>query len=156
MQPTTCSSLLCGCDLQHVPHWCVYDLQRDPHCCVCELLLILHRPPIPHIPHHHELAVLFAPDVIQGLDWKVAQHTFPLTVPLVSMETYAYHTLLGLSVSVGGLTESTVSCASFISLSDILERYVCKLTIVVLRNSPYGGHFLLHACMSCMYSYMYV
>ena len=133
------------------------DLQHVPHCCVCELLLILHRPPIPHIPHHHELAVLFAPDVIQGLDWKVAQYTFPLTVPLVSMETYAYHTLLGLSVSVGGLTESTVSCASFISLSDILERYVCKLTIVVLRNSPYGGHFLLHTCMSCMYSYiMYV
>ena len=66
--------------------------------------------------------MIFAPDVIKDLDWKVAQYTFPLTVPLVSMETYAYHTLLGLAVSVGGLTESTVSSGTLISLSCFLRK----------------------------------
>ena len=66
--------------------------------------------------------MIFAPDVIKDLDWKVAQYTFPLTVPLVSMETYAYHTLLGLAVSVGGLTESTVRSGTLISLSCFLRK----------------------------------
>lgn len=41
-------------------------------------------------------------------NWLVARKSFPLTVQLLKVPCYRYHTLLGLVVSVGGLTESTV------------------------------------------------
>jgi hypothetical protein len=81
----------------------------------CEKLMsLLHsqKPVIPYIPHREELLALFNAKVIADINWKVPQSTFPLTVALVSMETYTYHSLLGLVVSVGGLTESTVQHSS--------------------------------------------
>ena len=42
------------------------------------------------------------------LNWTVPQLSFPLTVPLLGLTSYTYSCLLGLIVSVGGLTESTV------------------------------------------------
>lgn len=37
-----------------------------------------------------------------------------MLVQLLSLDTYAYHTLLGMIASVGGLTESTVSVSDFV------------------------------------------
>ena len=45
----------------------------------------------------------------EEINWTAPQFSFPLTVQLLSLPTYRYPTLLGLAVSVGGLTESTVS-----------------------------------------------
>jgi len=41
-------------------------------------------------------------------NWTASQTTFPLTVKLLGLPDYSYHTILGLVVSVGGLTKSTV------------------------------------------------
>ena len=46
---------------------------------------------------------------MSDLNWTVPQVSFPLTVPLLGLASYTYSCLLGLVVSVGGLTESTVS-----------------------------------------------
>ena len=57
---------------------------------------------------------MFPRDVVSGINWSVAQSSFPLTVQLLSLPAYSYHTLLGLVVSVGGLTESLVSTLLFV------------------------------------------
>ena len=57
------------------------------------------------------MAVVFRSEVAD-LNWTVPQLSFPLTIPLLRLPTYTYSCLLGLTVSVGGLTESTVSLAS--------------------------------------------
>ena len=48
------------------------------------------------------------------VNWTAPQTTFPLTVRLLGLPDYSYHTLLGLVVSVGGLTESTVSAVKIV------------------------------------------
>lgn len=48
-------------------------------------------------------------DVISELNWSVAEVSFPYTIQLLRLSSYRYRTLLGLVVSVGGLTESLVS-----------------------------------------------
>ena len=49
--------------------------------------------------------------VVGGVaNFSVPRVTFPLTVQLLGLPWYRYPTLLGLLVSVGGLTESTVGC----------------------------------------------
>lgn len=72
---------------------------------------------VPHIPHHHELLQIFHKSVTSELNWAAPQSSFPLTIQLLRLPSYSYHTLLGVIVSVGGLTESTVrhSSASLLS-----------------------------------------
>jgi hypothetical protein len=48
-------------------------------------------------------------DKVADMQWNVAEKTFPLFVRLLAFPEYRYHVLTGLTVSVGGLTESTVS-----------------------------------------------
>ncbi len=43
------------------------------------------------------------------MNWAVPATTFPKFVDLLALPTYTYNVLLGLTVSVGGLTESLVS-----------------------------------------------
>ncbi|KAL0196982.1 hypothetical protein M9458_005522, partial [Cirrhinus mrigala] len=43
-----------------------------------------------------------------SLNWNAASQAFPHITQLLRLHQYQYHTLLGLTVSVGGLTESTV------------------------------------------------
>ena len=45
------------------------------------------------------------------MNWSVAAATFPLTVQLLALPEYTYHTLLGMVISCGGLSESTVCCS---------------------------------------------
>uniref|UniRef100_A0A8C5BR43 Tubulin-specific chaperone D n=1 Tax=Gadus morhua TaxID=8049 RepID=A0A8C5BR43_GADMO len=46
------------------------------------------------------------------LNWNASSHAFPYITQLLGLEHYRYHTLLGLTVSVGGLTSSTVRFSS--------------------------------------------
>ena len=43
-----------------------------------------------------------------SLNWNAPSQAFPYVTQLLGLEQYRYHTLLGLTVSVGGLTDSTV------------------------------------------------
>uniref|UniRef100_A0A673JKE3 Tubulin-specific chaperone D n=1 Tax=Sinocyclocheilus rhinocerous TaxID=307959 RepID=A0A673JKE3_9TELE len=47
-----------------------------------------------------------------SLNWNAASQAFPHITQLLRLHQYQYHTLLGLTVSVGGLTESTVRYSS--------------------------------------------
>lgn len=73
-------------------------------------LTLLHfdSPPIPHVPHRKELESLFPRSDVATVNWNAPSQAFPLITQLLGLPTYRYHVLLGLAVSVGGLTESTV------------------------------------------------
>uniref|UniRef100_A0A4W4GL54 Tubulin-specific chaperone D n=1 Tax=Electrophorus electricus TaxID=8005 RepID=A0A4W4GL54_ELEEL len=73
-------------------------------------LRLLHstEPAVPHLPHREELLSIFPPEEAESLNWMSASEAFPRVTRLLSLPLYRYHTLLGLAVSVGGLTESTV------------------------------------------------
>nr|XP_020023721.1 tubulin-specific chaperone D-like [Castor canadensis] len=73
-------------------------------------LTLLHfdSPPIPHVPHRGELEKLFPRSDMASVDWKAASQAFPLITQLLGLPTYRYYVLLGLAVSVGGLTASTI------------------------------------------------
>lgn len=43
-----------------------------------------------------------------SVNWNAPSQAFPLITQLLELPTYRYHVLLGLAVSVGGLTASTV------------------------------------------------
>lgn len=45
---------------------------------------------------------------VATVNWNAPSQAFPLITQLLGLPTYRYHVLLGLAVSVGGLTESTV------------------------------------------------
>uniref|UniRef100_A0AAR2JC99 Tubulin-specific chaperone D n=1 Tax=Pygocentrus nattereri TaxID=42514 RepID=A0AAR2JC99_PYGNA len=75
-------------------------------------LQLLHstQPVVPHIPHREELLSIFPP--AESLNWNAASQAFPHVSQLLRLPVYQYHTLLGLAVSVGGLTETTVRYSS--------------------------------------------
>jgi len=65
-------------------------------------------PEIPNIPHKAEVQSAFPKDKLEYLNWASSSDTFPKFAKLLSVSTYTYHILLGLTVSAGGLTESLV------------------------------------------------
>uniref|UniRef100_A0A8D2PLM3 Tubulin-specific chaperone D n=1 Tax=Zosterops lateralis melanops TaxID=1220523 RepID=A0A8D2PLM3_ZOSLA len=77
-------------------------------------LTLLHfdHPPVPHIPHREELERIFPRWEKDTLNWNAASEAFPRITQLLGLPAYQYHVLLGLSVSVGGLTETTVRAHS--------------------------------------------
>uniref|UniRef100_A0A672ZUY0 Tubulin folding cofactor D n=1 Tax=Sphaeramia orbicularis TaxID=375764 RepID=A0A672ZUY0_9TELE len=73
-------------------------------------LRLLHstEPAVPHIPHREELLSIFPPETTASLNWNAPSQAFQYITQLLGLTQYQYHTLLGLTVSVGGITESTV------------------------------------------------
>jgi len=61
-----------------------------------------------------------------NINWAVPAQTFPLFSRLLSSPVYAYHVLLGLTVSVGGLTESLVSYMLADSISESFLSTTCS------------------------------
>lgn len=45
---------------------------------------------------------------VDSVNWNAPSQAFPRITRLLGLPAYRYHVLLGLAVSVGGLTESTV------------------------------------------------
>ncbi|KAM6904829.1 LOW QUALITY PROTEIN: tubulin-specific chaperone D [Xenentodon cancila] len=76
---------------------------------------------VPHIPHRGELLAILPVETITTLNWNAPSQAFKYIAQLLGLPEYQYHTLLGLSVSVGGITESTVHFSSQ-SLFDFLRR----------------------------------
>uniref|UniRef100_A0A670K9N2 Tubulin-specific chaperone D n=1 Tax=Podarcis muralis TaxID=64176 RepID=A0A670K9N2_PODMU len=75
-------------------------------------LLYFDDPPIPHIPHREDLEKIFPRSEAVTLNWNAPSQAFPRITQLLSLPSYQYHVLTGLTVSVGGLTESTLCLAS--------------------------------------------
>uniref|UniRef100_A0A672IWB8 Tubulin-specific chaperone D n=1 Tax=Salarias fasciatus TaxID=181472 RepID=A0A672IWB8_SALFA len=77
-------------------------------------LRLLHssEPAVPHIPHREELLSIFPVESAGSLNWTAPSQAYPHIAQLLGLPEYQYHTLLGLTVSVGGVTESTVTPAS--------------------------------------------
>ncbi|XP_044531122.1 tubulin-specific chaperone D [Gracilinanus agilis] len=71
-------------------------------------LLYFDSPPVPHLPYREELEKIFARSESAILNWNAPSQAFPCITQLLALPAYRYHVLLGLAVSVGGLTESTV------------------------------------------------
>ncbi|KAG8006910.1 Tubulin-specific chaperone D [Nibea albiflora] len=93
-------------------------------------LSLLHstEPAVLHIPHREELLTIFpllsfslcidSPHVMSfsttmtSLNWNAPSQAFKYITELLRLPEYQRHTLLGLTVSVGGITESTVQFSS--------------------------------------------
>ncbi|KAM9750004.1 tubulin-specific chaperone D isoform 2-T2 [Dama dama] len=73
-------------------------------------LALLHAdsPAVPHVPARPELERLFPRAAVASVNWGAPSQAFPRMARLLGLPAYRYHVLLGLAVSVGGLTESTV------------------------------------------------
>ncbi|KAA8585191.1 hypothetical protein FQN60_003885 [Etheostoma spectabile] len=73
-------------------------------------LHLLHStdPAVPHIPHQEELLSIFPVETTTSLNWNAPSQAFQYITQLLGLPQYQYHTLLGLTVSVGGITESTL------------------------------------------------
>ncbi|XP_034045626.1 tubulin-specific chaperone D [Thalassophryne amazonica] len=73
-------------------------------------LHLLHssQPVVPHILHREELMTIFPAETIVSLNWNAPSQAFPYITQLLRLPHYRYHTLLGLTASVGGITASTV------------------------------------------------
>ncbi|XP_056143333.1 tubulin-specific chaperone D isoform X2 [Lampris incognitus] len=77
-------------------------------------LQLLHstEPAVPHIPHREELLSIFPYESKTSLNWNAASQAFPHITQLLRLPQYQYHTLLGLTVSMGDVTQSTVRFSS--------------------------------------------
>ena len=84
-----------------------------------------------------------------ALNWAAPSESFPKSVQLLSLPTYQYSALLGLIVSVGGLTESLVnhSSSSFLQyLKQISSR--CNVCLSVYLSVCLSVHVYLSVCLS--------
>ena len=75
---------------------------------------------VPHVWHHGSLfafSLFSSSPVGRGVDWSVPLVSFPILSQLLSLPAYRHAVIAGLSLSVGGLTESTVKA----SKSNLLE-----------------------------------
>ncbi|XP_059204389.1 tubulin-specific chaperone D isoform X2 [Centropristis striata] len=115
------------------------DLVKSMMCCMAQqaaekidryrahagyiFLSLLHStdPAVLHIPHREELLSIFPVETTTTLNWKSPSQAFLYITQLLGLPQYQYHTLLGLTVSVGGITESTVHFSSQ-SLFDYLRK----------------------------------
>jgi len=80
-------------------------------------LLYMDSPPLPHIPQREELLEIYPRNECLEMNWSAPAECFPRITRLLGLSSYRGPVLLGLTVSVGGLTESLVrhSYASLLS-----------------------------------------
>ncbi|XP_012888538.1 PREDICTED: tubulin-specific chaperone D [Dipodomys ordii] len=105
LEAPVCESFLCSLARQASEK---IDRVRAHAAHVFVTLLHFDSPPVPHVPHRGELEVLFPRSAMASVNWSAPSQAFPLVARLLGLPAYRYHVLLGLAVSVGGLTESTV------------------------------------------------
>lgn len=97
------------------------------------------EPSIPHIPCHDELRNIFPADASNVL-WIYADHTFPLFCSALRLPEYSPRLLIGLSASMGKLSESLVKHASG-SLFQFLRahpgevRRLCAEVLVIFASN---------------------
>jgi hypothetical protein len=73
------------------------------------LCLCSSDPTIPNIPHYAKLLEIVPAAACElEINWNAESDTFPRFTQLLAVETYTYCVMLGLVVSVGGITEKLV------------------------------------------------
>jgi hypothetical protein len=66
-------------------------------------------PAIPNIPHHAELVKIFPPASCErDINWTADSVAFPRFTQLLEFKPFTYNVLLGLVMSVGGISERVV------------------------------------------------
>ncbi|GAA36522.2 tubulin-specific chaperone D [Clonorchis sinensis] len=116
IQPSLVQDALCG-----IVQQAVEKIDRTRAVAGQAFAAILHHdPPIPHIPYSDQLKKLFPREECDSTMWRSAQQTFRKFVPLLDLPEFRFRLVLGLSVSVGGLTEDTVLCSSEALTSHLL------------------------------------
>lgn len=101
--------------------------------------LVHHEPKIPHIKHHERLMEIFPTDGSKIL-WLFADHTFPLFCRMLELPEYSEKLLIGLSGSIGQLTESLIKYSSS-SLLDFLKTHqveiprICDVILKIFREN---------------------
>lgn len=73
--------------------------------------MLVHHQTIPYVPRHSELKEIF-PDDPEKVLWLFADHTFPMFCSILTYEEYSTAILLGLTSSIGQLSESLVKYSS--------------------------------------------
>lgn len=96
-------------------------------------VFLSHEPEIPHIPHREELHQIFPKSEIGDINWGAPSDTFCRFTQLLGLGTYMYNVLLGLTVSVGGLTESLV-----IHSSSSLHVYLRSISKDLTKMTHFG------------------
>ncbi|CAI2736224.1 unnamed protein product [Schistosoma spindalis] len=96
--------------------------------------LLHHDPPIEHIPHFEELKQIFPKSDCDDMIWNSANSTFQRFTKLLDFPEYRYRLILGLIVSVGGLTELTIRCSTSALSAYFLDHESDQLFIVEVLN----------------------
>ncbi|CAH8437222.1 unnamed protein product [Dicrocoelium dendriticum] len=81
--------------------------------------ILHHDPPIPHVPMEDTLKRVFCKEDCDLIVWRSARQTFPKFIQLLDLRDFRFHLILGLAVSIGGLTEDTV-----LSSTEALTNYL--------------------------------
>ncbi|KTF80142.1 hypothetical protein cypCar_00029368, partial [Cyprinus carpio] len=107
-------------------------------------LRLLHStdPAVPHILHREELLSIFPQETGNSLNWNAASQAFPHITQLLRLHQYQYHTLLGLTVSVGGLTKSTVVPVPLLKMVDQLLAQCCFDLLASEESHLFCGELL--------------
>lgn len=102
--------------------------------------LIHHSPEIPHIKCHSEIKKIFPEDSSKVL-WLFADHTLPMFCSLLEYPDYSQKIILGLTASIGQLTESLIkySCTAMFeylrSHQEDIPRICNEILIVFEKNT---------------------
>ncbi|XP_072036691.1 tubulin-specific chaperone D-like isoform X1 [Amphiura filiformis] len=111
--PSLLTPDICKRILQDLLQQATEKIDRTRACAGDAFLKLLHNDiPIPHIPEREKLLQIFPKSDLLMLNWSAPSDAFPKMTQLLSLPIYRYHVLLGLTVSVGGLTESLVKHSS--------------------------------------------
>lgn len=97
--------------------------------------IVHHEPSIPHIRHHKRLQEVF-PSETNTVLWLFADHTFPLFCSLLDLPDYSPALLLGLSASIGQLTESLIkySSSAFLKFMRSSPSEIPRLATEIVEN----------------------
>ena len=99
--------------------------------------LIHSNPPLPNIPYHAELKIIFPyNECKETIEWRMESATFPRFIKMLSYPPYTMNLLRGIIFSVGGLSESLVKHSSvslFSYLQEIDEQGLRNLCYKILN-----------------------
>uniref|UniRef100_A0A0B6ZXV7 Tubulin-specific chaperone D n=2 Tax=Arion vulgaris TaxID=1028688 RepID=A0A0B6ZXV7_9EUPU len=116
LSPSICKQIFC-CLVQQA----VEKIDRTR--CLAGIIftkLLYYKPAIPYIPHEVEVKAILPESAVFNTNFSAESDTYPLFSKLLALPEYTYNVLLGLVVSVGGITESIVKFSSA-SLQEYLK-----------------------------------
>lgn len=112
---------------------------------------LLHSDPrIPHIPQREELVKIFPEEACKNeINWLSGVETFPKFTQMLSLESYTNAILLGLIVSVGGISESLVTASSnclfdYLRSQNLAElRRICDIIAFMYESNLHNDRIVL-------------